>query len=169
MPVDNLSSSGQRGLALSPSGQALLQAFEFRHSAFDSVYYVQNNTDLTLTLEDGAKVLHEGIAMAIRKPSLDSEGVKELVITVDDINRKASQLLQAVQKTFGKIEEIEIVHREYWSNDLTEPIRNPPYVWFLTEAVLESIKVQLKANFLNISNRLAPNVFYTSDRFPGLR
>lgn len=90
-------------------------------------------------------------------------GLQNLSITIDDVDRKVSQFIRRA-KDFPS--PIELTLRVYLSDDLTRPQNDPPTVLFLTSAKKTDDGLSCTASTIDVVNAPFPNAYYRLENFP---
>lgn len=165
---ESLKEALREAYATAQSNVAILNTVEISHPLLPSgsIYLVQNLKDLVLTLEDGVTqktFIASGFRMVL--PKVTDEGLQELTITFDNIDRRITDFLEQVKESDDPVQ---VIFRPYLESDLTQPQLDPPLLLFLTDVTANAFEASGKASFADIINRKAPNEFYTRERFPSL-
>lgn len=171
--MSNLQAAITEAYACSKSDVAEIVALEISHpSIVGSVYLVNNNVDLTLKLEDGYKgqtpgpnVLFTACPFRFRRPSVNADGIQELQLSVDNVDRRLSDFLG---QTVNFSEKVTCIYRVYLSNDLQTPQLVPPLELALTDVDISLVEVTARASFADLVNKIYPSQFYYRSIFPGL-
>lgn len=152
--------------ASAPSNVAILETLEISHPDIeDTIYIVKNREDLTFTLEDDSEHLFEGVAFRMTLPATGENGLQDLNISIDNVDRRISDFLETVKQSK---EPVMVKYRPYLSTDLTAPQMIPPLTLSLKGASIGTLEVESKASFADIINKKFPNDYYTRKRFPSL-
>lgn len=166
MPTSPYLPAIKEAFAVATSNVAHLDTLEISHPSLpNKIRIVKNRTDLTLTLETGESVLFDGTAFRMALPPSGDNGLQELTISIDNVDRQVSDFLNSVKSSSLPPQ---ITYRPYLSNDLTEPQMDPPLVLFLSDAKVTVFEATGRASFADLINKKFPTETYTRDRFPGL-
>ena len=109
---------------------------------------------------NGMKFVREG-----SRPISGDNGLQELTVSVDNVDREASDYLDSV-KTTGV--PVQVTYRPYLNSVRTEPQMDPPLVLFLGDAKITVFEVTGRASFADLINKKFPTQLYTRSRFPSL-
>lgn len=162
----SLKQAAREAYALAPSDVAVLETLTFTHPSWEApVYLVKNREDLDLTLETGETVTFTACAFRMALPAAGENGLQEIQIAVDNVDRVASDALLTVATSK---QPVQVVFRPYLSNDTTAPQMDPPLTLFLTDATITSVEVVCRATFADVLNRSFPSQYYVRRRFPAL-
>jgi hypothetical protein len=161
-----LSEAIKEAYASAPSNVAVLETLEISHPSIGgTIYIVKNREDLTLTLEDDTEQLFEGVGFRMALPASGDNGVQELTITIDNVDRRISDFLNTAKDYQTPVV---VKYRPYLSNDLTTPQMENPIVLFLTDVRVTVFEINAKASFADILNKKFPTQLYTRSRFPSI-
>jgi len=153
--------------ASAPSDTAILETLEITHPAVGgTLYLVKNTENLTLALEEGGEeVEFEACGFRMSLPAVSEDGLQELRIAIDNIDRRVSDFLSAA---LYSEQPVEIKYRPYLSTDYTKPQLDPPLLLTLSDVSVTVNEVSGRATFADIINKPFPNQPYTRSRFPSL-
>ena len=166
MPSSTLLDAIKEAYASAPSNEVILDTIELRHaSIMEPIYLVRNLEDVVLTLETSVTVTFEGAAFRLSLPQSGENGLQELAIAVDNVDRRVSDFFSNA-KNFQT--PVECVYRPYLDSDHTQPQMNPPLVLYLSDAQVTLFEVTAKATFADILNKKFPSRLYTRAGFPSL-
>lgn len=167
MPNTALEDALKEAYATAQSDVAILNTVEISHPALPdgTIYLVRNLVDLDLTIETSEVKTFTAAAFRVTLPAVTDEGLQELTLTFDNVDRRISDFLKAV-KEFA--EPTVVTFRPYLANDFSKPQMDPPLVLYLTDVTVNLFEASGKASFADIINRKAPNDIYTRARFPSL-
>ena len=166
MPTSPYLPAIKEAFAVATANVAHLDTLEISHPFIaEPIRIVKNRTDLMLTLETGDSVLFDGTAFRMALPPSGDNGLQELTISIDNVDRQVSDFLSSVKSSSVPPQ---ITYRPYLSNDLTEPQMDPPLVLFLSDAKVTVFEATGRASFADLINKKFPTETYTRDRFPGL-
>lgn len=162
---DPLQAAIKEAYATARSDIFILDTLEIQHPDVDNLYLVRDRKNWMLTLENST--IHEFVACGFRfqLPAAGENGLQELSLAVDNIDRIASDYIQSVVESNDPIQ---VIFRPYLNNDTTQPQMNPPLRLFLTEVVVDAFEVSGRATFADILNRKFLSELYTRRRFPAL-
>lgn len=131
----------------------------------DSLFMVLDVVDRTFTLEDSTERTFMAAGFRILPPAESSEGLQELTIEIDNVDRRVGEFVRAV-KRFN--EPARVVYRNYISTDLTGPQNIPPLVLNLKDIKLTSETASGRATFFDLINAKFLNQYYTRRRYASL-
>ncbi len=152
--------------AIAPSGVIVYDTLEIRQTGVQSaIFLVKSNRELVALDENGIERTFEPSGFSIALPASNAEGFRSLSVAVDNLDRRASDFIQAAKDSRV---EVEVIYRPYVSTDLTQPQMNPPLRLFLKDVQLNEIQVIGKATFMDVVNRRFPSQLYTREMFPAL-
>lgn len=156
----------REAFAVATAGDPPLDTIQVSHpSRPDSIYLVKNREDLDLTLETGTTITFKGCAFRMALPPSGDNGLQELTVAVDNVDREASDYLDSV-KTTGV--PVQVTYRPYLNSVRTEPQMDPPLVLFLGDAKITVFEVTGRASFADLINKKFPTQLYVRSRFPSL-
>lgn len=161
-----LTAAIREAYATARSDVIFYDTLEIRNPAAAPIYLVQDKINHTFGLEGGGGN-KEFIAAAFRLslPSSGDNGVQELSISIDNVDRAITEWLKLV---VDSPDDIQIIYRPYMSTDPTQPQMNPPLVLFLSDIVVTPVEVTGRATFGDILNRKFLTETYNTRRFPAL-
>jgi hypothetical protein len=162
---DPLQDAIREAYATARTDVVYLDTMEISNPSVDSVYLVQDRVNHDLTLENGQVKTFVGCAFRFNLPATGENGVQELNIAIDNVDRGISDFLQTLLESD---EPVRITYRPYLSEDPTQPQLNPPLVLFLTDVVINVLEVSGRAAFADVLNRRFLTETYNSRRFPSL-
>lgn len=162
----SLSEAIKEAYATAPSDVVIINTIELRHQSItDPLFLAQERKNLLLTLEDGRQVVFEAVPFRITLPQAGDNGLQELNITIDNIDRRISDFCQ-LAKSFPA--PVEVLYRPYLSNDFTTPQMIPPLRLFLKDISITVTEVAARATMADLINKKFPKELYTRERFPGI-
>jgi hypothetical protein len=164
-PDDPLQAAIREAYATARSDVYYLDTLEISNAAAPTLYLVRDRIDQNLTLEDSTVKTFVACGFRFQLPAAGDNGLQELSLAVDNVDRKASEFVSAA---LGSNAPIEVVYRPYLSSDLTQPQMNPPLRLFLTDVVITSVEINGRAQFADILNRKFLSESYVRRRFPAL-
>lgn len=172
MPDSTLTQALKEAYAAAPAGVIIFHTLELRHSAFSTpIRVVRDFNDLTATLEatapvnPGASVTFVGMAFEFTKPEVSPDGVPQITIEIDNVDRA---IVANIEAAMGTTEMIKCTYREYLSTALTAPQNNPPLSMTIMSITATVFKVTATAGFPNLMNYRFPTTEYDPEVFPGL-
>lgn len=176
MPVDSSASPSytmsetltdaiREAYATAQSDVLFWDTIEIRNPDADPVYLIQDRVNRDLTLETGVTVTFIACGFRLSLPSSGDNGVQELGVSIDNVDRGISQFLRQIAESS---EDIRLIYRPYMSSDTTRPQMDPPLVLFLSDIVVNAIEVVGRAAFADILNRKFLTETYNPRRFPAL-
>jgi hypothetical protein len=167
-----LSQALKEAYASAPSNVVIHHTLELRHPAFTSpIRVVRDYEDLTATLEasapanPGASVTFVRFAFDFTKPEISPNGVPQLTIEIDNVDRSIVANIEAAMTTADMVQ---ATYREYLSSDLTAPQNDPPIHMTIMSISVDVFKVHATAGFPDLINRRFPTTEYDAETFPGL-
>lgn len=166
MPNSSLEEAIKEAYASAPSNVTVLETLEIRHPSIGEVVrLVRNREDITATLETEEEVVFEGAAFSLSLPAAGENGLQEITVKVDNVDRRVSDFLSTAK---DYEEPVRLIYRPYLSSDLSQPQMNPPLELYLTDVNVTVFEVTGKATFADIINKRFPSDYYTRSRFPSL-
>jgi hypothetical protein len=161
-----ISEALKEAFALAPKDVVYLETLEIKHPQIaNPIYLVRDKVSHVLTLETGVAKTFEACAFRMNLPSSGDNGLQELNLAIDNIDRRVSDFVY-IASTYD--EPVTITFRPYLSNEPTVPQMDPPLELFLTDIVVTQAEVSGKATFADILNKQFPTERYTRARFPSL-
>ena len=167
MPNTSIEDALKEVYALAPNDRVALETIELSHPALgESIWMVQDRTEWNLTLEDGLTVqTFEPIPFRFALPAVGANGVQEMQIEIDNIDRRVTDFVDSI----GTINApVEVTYRPYLSDDPTTVQMDPPLKLFLTDLRIDAFAVTGRATFTNVVNSKFLTEYYDRQRFPGL-
>ena len=173
MPNTTLSQAIKEAYASAPTDEIVFDTLELQHPAFvddqglpDSIWVVNDNVDLTATLEDGSTVkTFVKMRFDFEMPPLEEGGTPLAFITMDNVSR---EIVRNVELAVESPELITVLYRPYVKSDLSVPGMIPPLKGYLTSVNVDTFRVKGTLDFGTIVNKAFPKNVYTEARFPGL-
>ena len=165
MPSSSLTAAIEEAYATAKSDVIYLDTLEISNSATETLYLVRDRVDHTLRLETGEQKLFVATGFRFVLPAAGENGIQELSIAVDNVDRRPSDFVQAVLASQNLVQ---VKYRPYLASDPETPQMNPPLILFLTDIVISPYEVTGKATFADILNRKFLSENYTRRRFPAL-
>jgi hypothetical protein len=166
MPNTSLSEAIKEAYASCPSETLYLETIEISHSESSTHFYlVRDRADWSLTLENAVQITFEKCPFRFSLPASGENGVQELNLAIDNVDRRISDFLESVENS---LEPVRVIYRVYLASDTSAPQNNPPMTLTLRDVVVTTVEITGKATFLDLLNRKFPTEYYTRDRFPSL-
>ena len=165
MPSNHLSDALKEAYASAATDVFYLDTLAISHPLVQPMYIVADRVDHYLKLETGEVVQFLPVGFRFVLPSAGDNGLQELSITIDNVDRKPSDFIRAI---LSSPEPVTITYRPYLSNNPEGPEMNPPLVLFLTDIVITGVEITGRATFADILNRSFLSSAYTRKKFPGL-
>jgi hypothetical protein len=167
-----LSEAIKEAYASAPSDEVIYHTLEIWHANFTTpIYVVRDFADLNATIEAGAarnastEVTFVGFAFDIVPPEVDSAGVPQGVLEIDNVSR---EILANIEAAMGSTSAISVIYRAYLSSDLAAPENNPPYELQIMSITADPFKVRATFGWPSLANVKFPRVDYDAETFPGL-
>jgi hypothetical protein len=161
----NLEDAIKEAYATARRDVVFLDTLEINHPDVATLYLVKDRTDHVLGLGNGTTQLFTASGFRFSLPSAGENGIQELSIAIDNVDRKPSDFIKQVK---GSVDPVQVVYRPYLSDDLDTPQMNPPLTLFLTDVQITVSEVTGRATFADILNRKFLTELYTRRRFPAL-
>lgn len=156
----------KEAFAHAPSDRVIYHTLEIRQTGVqDSKYIVKNRRAITARDEDGDEIVFQPCNFDFTLPSANEEGVQSLNITIDNMNREASDFVEVAADSDVSVE---VIYRPYLSIDLSTPQMDPPLVMFLEDIQITETEVTGRGTFMDIVNKKFPSIIYTRAQFPSL-
>jgi len=166
MPNESLELAMQEVYALAPNDRVVLVTLQLSHPALtETIYMVQDRVAQNFTLETGETVEFEPVPFRLTPPTSGEDGLQELNIAIDNVDRRISDFLELVESERAPVV---MTYRPYLSDDPSKPQLDPPLVLSLTDVKINVFEVAGKASFSNITNLKNLTEYYDRRRFPGL-
>jgi hypothetical protein len=168
MPNDAYSEAIKEAYASAPTDIVVIDTLEISHPALPggSMWLSKTMVDYTLTLEDGVtNQLFSATGFEFKLPAAGENGLQELNIVIDNVDRRVSEFMNAVKDSKYPVK---LTYRPYLSTDLTAPQLDPPLVLNVTDVKADVFKVTARATFADLLNKKHPLQMYTRARFPSL-
>jgi hypothetical protein len=172
MPDSVLSQAIREAYASAPAGVIIYHTIELRHPAFDApIRVVHDTVDLSATLESTAAVnpgeLVDFIAFAFdfTKPEVNSVGIPQITIEIDNVDRS---IVANIEASIATTDLVQCTYREFISTDLSAPQNNPPLTMTIMSVSATTMRVSAVASFPNLMNIRFPTTEFDTTVFPGL-
>ena len=170
MPV---SDALQVARASSPSNVVIVDCIEIRHESFPGPVRLTNQkTDFMATLEatapDGAgtQVTFKASYFDLTLPREGGQGVQSLSLTVGNVDKEATKLLELAA---ANPTPIQVIYRHYLSHDSSAPAVDPPSRLTIQNATVDPFLVHGQASTVDWINKKIHKKTYDLTEFPGLR
>lgn len=152
--------------AIAPASKAVLHTLEIRQEGVqDPVYIVKARRAWAALDENGDSLTFLPVNFDFTLPAATEDGFQSLNLTVDNINRRASDFAEIAKSVEVPVV---VVYRPYLSDDPTGPQMVPPLELFLEDIQITELTVTGRATFMDIVNKKFPSEIYTRERFPSL-
>lgn len=162
----SLGAAIREAYATAQSDVVYLDTLEITNSAADPLYLVRDRVDWIFDLGGGAGTqFFTACGFRFVLPAAGENGLQELSLAIDNIDRKASDFVKLV---LGSPDPVVVKYRPYLHSDPSTPQMNPPLTLFLTDIVVTAIEVTGRATFADILNRKFLSELYSRRRFPAL-
>lgn len=172
MTDSTLTAALKEAYASAPSGSIIYHTLELRHPAFTSpIRVVRDHANLTATLEatapanPGAAVLFVAFAFDFTKPDITPNGVPQISIEMDNVDRS---IVANIEAALATMDLVQATYREFLSSDLSGPQNDPPIHMTIMSITADVFRVKAVAGFPDLVNRRFPSIGYDSETFPGL-
>jgi hypothetical protein len=172
MPDTTLSQALKEAYASAPVNVVIYHTLELWHPAFSApIRVVRDHAALTATLEataprdPGAAVLFAAFAFNFTKPEVSPNGVPQVTIEIDNVDRV---IVANIEAAMGTTDLVQVIYREFLSSDLTAPQNDPPLVLTVMSVTADVFKVTATAGFPDLANRRFPTLEYDAQTFAGL-
>jgi hypothetical protein len=172
MPDNTLSQALKEAYASAPSNIIIYDTIELRHPAFTApIRVVRDTSDLVATLEATAPVNPStavtfiGFAFNFSRPEVITNGLPQVTLEIDNVDRAIVANLEAALTT---TDVIELTYRQFISSNLSAPQNNPPLTMTILSAKATVFRVSAVAGFRNLMNARFPRLEYDAQKFPGL-
>lgn len=160
-----LSEALREAYATARSDVVYLDTLQISTPGIPTLWLVKDRVDHTFGLETGGSQLFTATAFRMSLPSANDSGLQDLSLSVDNVDRRASDFVKAA---LNVNKPIQVTYRPYMHSDPTQPQMNPPLVLFLTDVVITAAEVTGRATFADILNRKFLSDLYVRRRFPAL-
>jgi Domain of unknown function (DUF1833) len=165
MAQSTLEAALQEAYATARTDVLLLDTIVIQQSNGNTLYLVQDRVNHTFATSDG--VLHEFEAAAFRfvLPNTGNDGVQELSISIDNVDRRVGLFAEEAAANDASIR---VIYSPYIASIPDTPQRNPPLTLFLTDIVITAMELTARASFADVVNKRFLTEFYNRERFPAL-
>jgi hypothetical protein len=166
MPDLNLSEAQREAFAVARRNDPTLETVEISNPDHPTSFYlVRDSIPRILTLETLETVTFEPVNFRLSRPKQGETGSQELTLTVDNVDRRIFEFLEAIQ--FSQ-QETKIKWRLYLESDDTQPQTTVPVELTIVDIAVTTFEVTATARFIDILNKPFPNENFTRARFPSL-
>lgn len=156
----------KEAFALAPATQTIIHTLQVRQTGVQpSIYIAQSRTGIVALDENGIEQTFLPVGFQFSLPPSSEEGFKSLDITIDNVDRKASDFVNTAK---GSRQPVEMLYRPYLSDDLSRPQMIPPLILYLKDVEITEYQVKGKATFMDLVNKKYPSVLYQREHFPAL-
>lgn len=164
MPSGALTEAIREAYATAHSDVVFLHTLEISNPLTPTLYLVQDRVDHMLGING---VLTQFVATGFRfiLPSTGENGLQELGLAVDNVDRRPSDFVKAVRESSDPVT---VIYRPYLHTEPMTPQMNPPLTLFLTDIQITAAEVVGRATFADVLNRKFLSELYTRRRFPAL-
>lgn len=160
-------------LTRAPAARAILETLELYHPEWpEAIRIVRDKQDLPATLEDdaprnaGETVVFRALPVNVIWPDeSDEQKASSAKLSIDGVSSYVAQYLDASLET---LDPIQVILREYASDDLSGPCRTPPLILQLQNISLNETTITAEAVFTDPVNRPFPAKDYQATEYPGL-
>lgn len=169
------SEAWKEAAAIAPITRVILVTLEFLHPSFpadDIPRVVADRRNLTATLEAdapfhaGQAVWFTAMPIEVMLPEESTESAAPVVsMKLDNVSGILTPYLDMALET---LEPIEVIIREYASDDTSSPARLPPIRMIVRSATVNESSVILQAAYSDPTNRGFPGKDYIALQYPGL-
>lgn len=167
MPNASLTTAIKEAYASAPADKYIIHTLEFRQTGVqNSVRIARSHFDITAVDEDSNTVVFSAGQFTIGLPSSTDEGVISTSISISNIDNAVGAFLETARSSTTPSK---VIYRPYMSDDLTTPAWSPPLSLFIRNAQITRMQVQVEANMADVVNSRFPSIYYTREKFPGLR
>lgn len=162
----SLQAAIKEAYATAPTQMVYLESIQISHALVTpDVFLVNDRVDKTMKIEGGVSKLFRACAFRISLPASGDNGVQQLSLAIDNVDRAISDFMDVVKDSLTPVT---VTYRPYLSTDLNTPQMSPPLVLYLTDIVVTEVEVAGRATFADIINKKFPTDLYTRARFPSL-
>jgi|25_taG_2_1085351.scaffolds.fasta_scaffold00082_30 hypothetical protein len=152
--------------ASAPAGVVKIPTLEIsRPDASEPLRTCAGYEDQTATLETGETVTFIASGMAVALPKRGDSGQQNLTFAVDNVMGIAQRF---VDEGLELGQPIDVIYREYLSNDMTAPAE-PPLRFKLVDGVFEGAHVEIIASYMAVIMQEFMSRRYTATFARGLK
>lgn len=162
----DLTDALKEAYATAQSDVLYLDTIEIVHPDVDApIRLIADRVGRELVLEDDSLAFFQPCGFRFVLPAAGNNGVQELTIAIDNVDRRASDFVKQVS---GSKEPVTVTYRPFLLDGEPTLAMNPPLILFLTDVVITATEVTGRATFADILNRDFLSVNYSRRNFPGL-
>lgn len=166
MPRTDLTEAIKEAYATAQSNVYYLDTLTIEHPSVETpIRIVNDRIGHDLVLEDDTPAFFEPASFRFVLPAAGDNGVQELSIAIDNVDRRPSNFIKQV---IGSKDPVVVTYRPYLFDGEPVLAMRPPLVLFLTDVVITATEVTGRATFVDILNRDFLSVNYSRRNFPGL-
>jgi predicted ATPase len=164
--MSNYSDAIKEAFAIAPASKVVLHTLEISQEGVQPAFYiVKARRNWVARDESGVERTFIPVNFDFSLPAATEEGFQSLTLTVDNINRIASDFAETAKDTEVPVL---VTYRPYLSDDSSQPQMIPPLVMFFDDVQITEMEVSGRATFMDIVNKKFPSEIYTRERFPSL-
>lgn len=162
----SLTDAIREAYAICPTTKNVINTLEIRQTGVQlPIFISQTRTGINAFDENGDEHTFQACGFQFTLPPSDEDGFKSLTVAVDNINRVASDFIEAARQS---VVPVEVVYRPYLSDDLSAPAMDPPLILYLKDVQITAFQVVGKCTFMDLVNKKFPSDLYLRSRFPSL-
>jgi len=162
----SLSEAIKEAFAVAPTTKTIIHTLEINQTGIqDSVFISQTRTGINAFDENGLEHTFQPSGFQFTLPPSDEDGYKSLNISIDNVNRVASDFVETAK---GSVVPVQVIYRPYLSDDLSAPQMVPPLILYLKDVQITTLQVTGKCTFLDLVNQKFPSTLYQRENFPSL-
>lgn len=167
MPRTDLTDALKEAYATAQSDVVYLDTLDIRHpDVVLPILLIADRIGRDLLIEDDTIQTFSPCGFRFVLPSAGDNGVQELSVAIDNVDRRASDFVKSVS---GSKDPVTITYRPFLLDDgIATLAMNPPLILFLTDVVITASDITGRATFADILNRDFLSVNYSRRNFPGL-
>lgn len=169
MPDPTLSEAFKEAAASCLHDVVLIDTLELSHPALAAPVRLSKTLEaVTLGIGEAETAEFTPCGFTMSLPSSGQDGSQELAIGIVNVSRDIGAIIRACLTIPAPVQ---ITHRIYRSDDLTQPANGTGLVLFLYDVVITAEQVTGRATFTEIINRKWPmsGAYYSNVRFPALQ
>lgn len=165
MAGGNLQAAIREAYATARTDVVYLDTLEITHPLVAPLYLVKDRVDHELGIAPGVVKLFTATGFRLTLPNAGENGLQELALAIDNVDRRPSDFVQAVK---GSNDPVTVIYRPYLHSEPLTPQMNPPLTLFLTDIDITAVEITARATFADVLNRKFLSELYTRRRFPAL-
>lgn len=166
MPDSSYSDALKEAYATNPVGSVQYHTLELRHPDFTApIYVVNDDSDLTATLETGETVTFVRFSFQLVLPEVDAQALPQMTLQLDNVTR---EMITHIRQAMLSSHKITVLHRIYDADDLSGPQNDPPQEADILTISADVFRVRCQAGYATMMNRSFPPDTYDLQRWPGL-